>query len=371
MKKKMVTALLAAVVTGSLLLSGCGGSSGASSSGGSNASSDAAKEETKEEEAAEDTAAADTAAAPAAGAQTWNIGTSSSGAFYYVGTAIAQIVTPELTSQGLTIVSEASNGSIENARRLNSGEIMMGIVPTWNMDAEIEAGNVQAENLNYIIPLYTNYLHYMTPPATGVKTMAEAMQWAKDNKASIGCGEPGSGYYQQWQWTLDSFGLSMDDISEQRISPAECVDLMKDGDLNFMVINSGLYNSQVSDLASSISGGIQLLAWTDEEIASFQEKSPCFFATDIPGGIYEGNPEDTHSLAFKPVLYCRADLDEELVYQFTKAMCEHTEEMGAIYEPCLEITKEAGGEMKDVYEADGIKMHPGAERYFREVGVLQ
>ena len=361
MKSRKISTILASMITGAVLLSACGGSS--SNSAQSSGSSAPAAEESKEE-TAEST---EQAAAPAAGAETWNIGTSSSGSFYYFGTAIAQVVTPVLSGDGLTVVSEATNGSVENARRLNSGELKMAICAQTSVDDELANGNIQAENLTYIMPLYENIAHFATPVSTGWNTLDDAMHAG----VKVGVGEPGSGYYLAWEQFFDMYGMTIDDAAAQRISTAEQIDLMIDGGLELVRVDGGIPNSNISNLASSMNGGVKLLNMSQENMDAYNEYVPYFYLTTIPGGTYEGTPDDTTTMAYKPLLYCRADLDEELVYQFTKAMCENTADMAAIYEPCGEVSAEAAVEMMDVYTANGVQMHPGALRYFQEVGAIK
>ena len=343
-------------------LAACGGSTGQSAAGNSSS----AESSDPSAESSEDSASEETSREP----QRWSIGTTQSGAWYYVGAAIATVVSPKTESKGLEIASEAANGSIDNLRRLNSGELALGMANNVNLDEELAGGTVQAENLCYIMPVYTNYIHTLVSTNKGWNTMAEMMEGAKAAKSSVGVGEPGSGYYVLWEQMLDVFDMTMDDISQERISITECVDLMIDGDLDILEISGGLYNTQVNQIISSIKEGVVLLPWTSEEIDKFVSKSQYYFETEIPGGVYECAPEAIKTIGFKPMLYCRADLDEDLVYELTKAMCESTDEMGDIYEPCYDITAENAVLMKDVYESQGVPMHPGALRYFQELGLL-
>lgn len=354
MKKRVVSTMLAAAMAFSLFAAGCGSKDGATASNGNSGNNASASEETGG------------TAAPSEGAQTWNIGSSSSGTFYYVATAMGQILSTELADQGLTIVGEATNGGVENARRLNSGELSMAICGSGDMALEIEAGNVDADNVTLIGGLWENIWQTAAQPDLGWKTLDDAMHAG----LKVGIGEPGAGLQNQWKQMAAIYDLTIDDLAAEQIGTSDFTDKMIDGELEVCQTGGVLPNSTISNLASSISGGIQLLNWSEENITAINEYDPYIILCNIPGGTYTGTDEDITSAGVVIPLYARADLDEDLVYEFTKAMFESAEEMGKIYDACAQITPETALTKLEEYEADGIKLHPGAERYYKEIGLI-
>lgn len=349
MKKALTLLLALSMVVG--CLAGCGGSAD------SDKAADSSANTTDSSAAADNSASAD--------AQQWNIGTSSSGQFYYSGVAIGEVVTPKVESFGLKIFGESTNGSVENCRRLGSGELQLAFSGPDNMVDEINAGNVNAEDVTLICTLFNNYWQFCSVPGQGTNASDLVKEGVK-----FGIGEPGTGLQSQCKLILDTFGLTVDDIEAYEISQADSVDGMIDGKITCAHFGGGLPYTHCSNLDSSLNGGVTLLNWTEEEIAKLNETNPFLQVGTVPGGTYSGTPDDVTTPVWTVPLFGRADLDEDLVYEFVKALMSSTEELAKIYPSCAEICNENALQALDAYEAAGIKLHPGAERYFKEIGML-
>jgi len=102
---------------------------------------------------------------------------------------------------------------------------------------------------------------------------------------------------------------------------------------------------------------------SDEILAQIQKDAPYFTRYIIPAGTYDGQTEDVATITCKAALYCRADLDEETVYQITKAFYESGDEIAAAHATGKEVQLEGC--------IDGITtpIHPGAARYYKEMGI--
>lgn len=306
----------------------------------------------------------------AAGAVTFNIGSSSSGAFYYVATAMGQVLTPVLEEYGVTVVGEATNGSVENLRRLQAGELQMAMCAPSNLLDEINAGNVNKEDVAVIVPLYPNTYHLMAQPSLGIETVQDLFDLIPQQKLSFGIGEPGAGLQTLWEVVLNSGGYTRDDVNAEQIGTSEFVDKFIDGDIDIMKIDSPDPAANVTNVITSRPDGAQILSWSAERQAAINEVDPYIVPDVIKGGIYDGYDEDIDTVCFYPPLMCRADLDEEQVYQFTKAMFENMDEMVKIFQPMSFIAPENMQLYYEAYTADGIAIHPGALRYYQEIGVL-
>ena len=119
----------------------------------------------------------------------------------------------------------------------------------------------------------------------------------------------------------------------------------------------------VLDIASS--RDIRLISIPDDKMEALREVSPAYMRQVIPAGTYEGVDEDCLTIGNAQHLIVSADLDEEFVYQMTKAIVEELDVIGQGHAVYANLTVE------DMAQDLGIPMHPGAERYYREIGAIK
>ena len=180
----------------------------------------------------------------------------------------------------------------------------------------------------------------------------------------ISLDEPGSGTLVDARIVLKAYGLSEEDLKPEYVKPDVAVEKIKTNLLDGFFIVAGFPTKSVNDLASTI--GAELIPITGPNAAAIIEKHGFFSAGVIPAGTYKGIGE-TRTLSVLAQWVVDGELDAELVYQVTKA----------IWNPKAKILFEKGHPkaMKITLDTalDGIAipLHPGAERYYREIGLLK
>jgi TRAP transporter TAXI family solute receptor len=135
---------------------------------------------------------------------------------------------------------------------------------------------------------------------------------------------------------------------------------MKNRQLDATLQSAGLGVASIRDLATSVP--INVVAVSPEII---EKIGAPFIAATIPAGTYEGQTEDVSTAAVGNFLVSHIEVSEETAYQMTKLLFENLDKMAASH---------AAAKAIDVERAlDGmpVPLHPGAERYYREVGVLK
>jgi TRAP transporter TAXI family solute receptor len=90
-----------------------------------------------------------------------------------------------------------------------------------------------------------------------------------------------------------------------------------------------------------------------------------YVSVTIPAGTYQGQTEDVQTAGVGNMLITSSDVPDEIVYQMTKALFENLDRMVAAHAAAKGITLE--------HALDGlpVPLHPGAERYYREVGLIK
>ena len=316
--------------------------------------------------------------AAAAGAQEisyFRIGTGGIGGTYYpVGGIVAQAISNPPGSRpcekggscgvpGLVAVVLSSHGSVANIDAIDSGQLESGFaqsdVAYWahtGTGTYMKKGRIG--NLRAIASLYPESIHLVARKGLGLRSVLDL----KGMRVSLD--EPGSGTLVDARLILAAFGLTEKDIKPHYVKPSPAIDMMRDGELDAFFIVAGYPTKAVADLASEV--GAELVPIEGPEIDVLVKKYSFFSHTVIPNRTYEGVGE-TKTISVGAQWLVSAELDEELIYGITKALWND------ITRGLLDSGHAAGAAITLETALDGIAipLHPGAERYYREAGMLK
>ena len=179
----------------------------------------------------------------------------------------------------------------------------------------------------------------------------------------VSVGDAGSGVEFNARQILEAYGISFDDIEVNNLGFGDSSDALKDGKIDAFFCTAGAPTTAIVELATTNS--INLLEIDDEHAAALAEAHPFYTTYPIPGGSYKGVDEDVQTVAIKATLICSPKLSEETVYNLTKALFDNQSEIAAAHAKGEELSLE--------YAVSGISVpfHPGAEKYFKEVGAIK
>ena len=346
MKKSFLKRLAAAALAGVFsvaLLAGCGGEKSGSSSGGSGKP------------------VAQTQQAPKSGEKMKiNFPTASaSGALYAVGAAICN--NWNQTVPTVNAASQASAGGIENLGMVSDGEAQVSIAISSNvyqcMNGTEGFTDHAYKDIKAVAGLYLNPNQVVATDKSGINTLTDV----KGKHFAVA--SAGSSVYNECMTHFTAAGLKFpDDINAEFINFTGASDMLQNGTIDGAWIMSGAPASAVSQALTS---KCHLIDIDDKVISELQSKYPWYVKYTIPAGTYPNQEKDIKTSAIKMVMFCRGDLPEEVVYQMTKSFWEHIDELGASQKN-LKGLKPADA-VKDIA---GIPLHKGAEKYYKEIGVL-
>lgn len=290
----------------------------------------------------------------------YTIGTGgTAGMAFPVGGALASIWNE--TIPGISVSPQVTGGSIENTRLLEQKEIAFSIQMN-NIADYAYRGTEQFKgkpitNIRGIASLIPEPLQNLVRVDSGISTIADLA----GKKVSVG--PPGSGNEVNARMLLAGFGLTYDDIKPYYLSYAETSNHFKDRQLDCAMFTTGIGTSAIQDIATT--QAVKLLSISEKEVQDLQKQFPFFARSVIPKGTYNGQDEDVITVTTLATLICRDDLNEDLVYKATKAIFENLDTMRQAH---------AMGKMISLDTAlDGltIPLHPGAEKYYKEVGIIK
>jgi len=194
---------------------------------------------------------------------------------------------------------------------------------------------------------------------SGIKSIAEL----KGKRVALD--EPGSGTLVNARLVLAAYGLKESDIKPEYIKPNQASDKMKDGALDAFFFVGGAPAGAIAELASS-GAGIELLPITGAQADTLRRGNPFFANDSVPAATYK-DVAAVNTLSVGAQWVTSAKADTETVYQITQSLySEATQKaLAAGHAKGKLIT------VKNAVQGAGIPFHPGAERFYKEAGVLK
>lgn len=285
------------------------------------------------------------------------------GTYYPLGGMLAQLISNQAEVEGkrISATAETGNASVANAGLLAQGSIETAFVAADILDAAYKGANQfegkAAENLRALGSLYPETVQLVARADAGIASFADL------EGKSVSSGSPGSGQWQLLGDLLEAHGMTRDDVSEDFSSFAQSADKIKDGNLDASLITAGTPTSSITELANG--HDIAIVPLTGSAVAALQEVQPYYATTTLPAGTYDGVDSDVETLAVRAIWATHADLDDDLAYAMVKALYENTETLAQVHVMGAQIAAETA------LESVSIPLHPGAERYYREVGLIK
>ncbi|WP_394560118.1 TAXI family TRAP transporter solute-binding subunit [Aquipseudomonas alcaligenes] len=305
-------------------------------------------------------AAAFTASTAAVAAPTFiNVLTGgTSGVYYPIGVALSQLYSSNI--QGSKTSVQATKASVENLNLLQAGRgelaFALGdsVADAWN--GVEEAGfKAPLKKLRAIAGTYPNYIQIVASGESGIKTLADL----KGKRISVGA--PKSGTELNARAIFKAAGLTYEDMGEVQFLPyAESVELIKNRQLDATLQSSGLGMAAIRDLASTMP--ISFVAIPTEVAAKIGNAA--YQPATIPAKTYDGQDVDVPTVAITNILVSHEGVSDEVAYQMTKLMFDNLGKLATAHSAAKDIKLE--GAAKNL----PIPLHPGAERYYKEVGAL-
>jgi len=285
------------------------------------------------------------------------------GTYYPLGGMLAQVLSNNATVAGkkLAATAETGNASVANAKLLGRGEIESAFVAADILDAAYRGVNQfqdgALKNLRALGALYPETVQLVVRADSGVTKFADL------KGKSISSGSPGSGQWQLLGDLLEVHGLKREDVKEDFSSFAQSVDKIKDGNLVASLITAGVPTASVVDLANATA--IRIVPLVGPEIEALKKRQPYYASVTLEANTYKGQTEPVETLAVMAIWATHAGVSEEIAYAVTKAAYENTETLAKVHVQGKNIRPETA--LRSV----SIPLHPGAERYYREKGLLK
>ena len=289
------------------------------------------------------------------------VGATSGGTFFLVMNGFAQMMNDKLPNW-FKASAQSTSGGLEILRLLESGDSDFGMGQAGVALSAVEGtyGDGNQPKFTNIASVTYMYPQVMQIMATNDSNITDFTQFAGQ---SFCAGASGSATETNTQHMYAACGMEYND-KMQYTSETQSVELMKNGQAiggNFM---GPLGSAAMTELYST--GKYHLVSFTDEQIDEICKYSPAYYKFIIPAGTYANQDEDIQTFAAANYTYVRKDMDEDAVYMFVKTLYENLEETQSVHSVlkgnfCLE----------NCTNGMTVPLHPGAERYYKEVGAIE
>lgn len=281
------------------------------------------------------------------------------GVFYSLGAGISTMWTNELEKR---VASQASNGSIENLNLMRKGEANISFT-TINIAYEAYNGvgsfeGKQYEDLRLLGNLYPNISHII------VKNDDKYNEISDLKGTSFVFGAAGSATEVESRLVLEAHGITGEDIKANYVGFTEATDLMRNGQVEGVNIYTGVPAAAATELISTVDS--KVLNFSPEAIDYLVEQYPWNFAYTIEPNTYDKQPEAIETVGQFSAIVIDESVSEETAYEMTKELWGNLSALEKSYS----IAKQFKPENAVIGTAD-IPLHPGAARYYREIGVIK
>ena len=283
------------------------------------------------------------------------LATASPGGVYYVyGDALAKILTEKL---GIPVNPLPTQGSIQNVKLIDSGAAQLGLIAMstglegWNGTGEWTKG-ARFRNIRALFPMYDNPFQAVALLRSGITN------WAQLNGKRIGVGPPSGIAATHAPAILKIVGIS----SQLSYGSYDgmAVELL-DGRIDAMLVNLGAPAPTIQDAVSK--EPVVFLSFSAEQMEAIRKEMPEFGPSTIPAGTYRYLDQDYITIGAPNFAIGRADLPDDLVYQLVKAVFANQPRL-------VKATSAASDTLpQNVVKNTFLPFHPGAVRYYREIGI--
>lgn len=305
--------------------------------------------------------AAGTAAVPASSGerQFISIGTAPpGGVFYTIGGAIADVLNDHPGDRNWRVTAESTGGSMENIRRLDTGDLQFAVsnASITYFAVRGEEGWEKAYGSRSVMTLFPNVALFLTKQSSGIRTLADL----RGKRVAIG--PEGAGFEYFVRPLLAAHGVSFDDFEDVYAGQQQCVDLLGDGSIDAAFLGGGVPTASITTAAASMD--LHYIPFGETEMKQLVETYPFFEFATIPAGTYRGQDADFRGLDVGSAhLITQASVPDDLVYAVTKTLYENRDALAEKHAAGKAINE------KNAVRFIGTEFHPGAVRYFEEIGI--
>ena len=286
-----------------------------------------------------------------------------SGIYFPIGGAFSKVV----GEMGYKTSATATGATAENINAILTGKGEMAIAMSGSVIQAVEAfgayqGKPKAENLRAMMGLWPNVCQIVTTKDSGITKFTDL------KGKRVGVGAPNSGVELNARMMFEAHGMTYKDAKVDYLSYGEAIDQIKNGQCDVAFVTSGLGNATIKELGTAKE--IVFVPVEGEALKKLTAKYPFYVEWKIPKETY-GTKVDTTTAAVMNIMLVSKNLSDDVVYDLLTGIYSQKglETIGASHATAKrEIKPETA--LRGI-KGTSVKLHPGAEKYYKEKGMLK
>ena len=276
------------------------------------------------------------------------------GVYYPLGGAMAEIFNKNIP--GMNASAQSTGASVANINLIKDGKVELALVQN---DIAYYAANgtemfkdKKVEAIQGIASLYNETIQIVTIEGKGIKTVADL----KGKRVAVGA--LGSGTEANARQIMEIFGITYADIKPQYLSFGEAANGLKDGNIDVAFVTAGAPTAAIQDIAAQHK--VALVSVPADKAEALIKKYPFYAKQTVKAKTYPTVTADVQTVAVKAMLVTSSKVDADLVYKMTKAMYTNLDRIKSAHAQGANVQKATA------LEGMGIKVHAGADKFFKE-----
>ncbi|MCL2828426.1 MAG: TAXI family TRAP transporter solute-binding subunit [Oscillospiraceae bacterium] len=282
------------------------------------------------------------------------------GTYYPLGGAMAAVINQHTDVQ---VTVNASGASFDNIRQLEAGDAHIALAQNDVMYYAFTGtgpwgaqDNDPVTTLATLMTLYPETVHVVVAADSGIYSVEDLA----GRRVSIG--DVGSGVEANAIHVLGIHGLSVDDISVLNLGFSASADAMRDRQLDAFFVTSAAPNTAVMDL--SVSRDLRILSLAEDKIQALLDAHQFYGKVTLTSSDYSFLTEPVNTVAVQATLVTSTALDEQVAFDIVRALIENASEVEEGHARGADIRAESA------VQSISVDFHPGALRFFQEIGAI-
>ncbi|MDV2116143.1 TAXI family TRAP transporter solute-binding subunit [Alcaligenes faecalis] len=285
------------------------------------------------------------------------------GVYYAAGGAICRLVNKDRGTDGVRCSVESTGGSVFNVNTIKAGELDLGVVQSdvgynaYNGEGQFKDGGAY-KKLRSVFSIHPEPFTVLSRKEANISKFDDF----KGKRFNVG--NPGSGTRASMDQLLQAMGLDNSFFSlASELRPDEHGPALCDGKIDGFIYGVGHPSANIQDPTTSC--GAKLVPLTGPAVDKLVQTYPYYAKVAIPGGLYPNNPDDVQTYGVLATFVTSEDVPEESVYNVVKAVFDNFDDFKRLHPALANLKKE-----DMVKNGLSAPLHKGAEKYFKEKGLL-
>lgn len=280
------------------------------------------------------------------------------GGFYAIASAMSHEISKNLDGAPVTVVE---GGAESNVMGLENGKFAIGLA---NGETYIQGLNgtdnfeKKHENVFWIATLYPNAFHIVVREDSDIYTLEDL------KGKTINPGIKGYGGEILFKKVLEINDMSYDDIGKiEYVGTDDAGNLLRDNNIDAIAVLNAAPVSTFQDLATTV--GIRIIPIPNETVEELNRENEGIAPYTLKKETYSSMTEDVNTFSANTAMLVSGDLSDEVVYEITKTVNEKRD----TWETVIKSMEDFNSEYAIENQIGPIA--PGAEKYYKEIGVLE